>query len=106
MQTGKMTFGKYKGFPLHAVDTAYLEWYVRENRPMLESIEAELERRYRATEGDDSLAERMIRAGYRALMMSAHPDQGGNDSSAAEEVEALKNARALLTDLLISASHH
>jgi hypothetical protein len=88
-------FGTHKGLPITEVPKEYLEWYLRENEVLMKQCRAELERRDALEEATQSMAERIIQAGYRALAKQMHPDLGGDPAQFRElqgTVEELRSA--------------
>ncbi len=83
-----LQFGKYKGRRVDQVPEDYLLWMVQWGRQTIEMAEAELARREMAAEADASWAERIVKAGYRALMQKHHPDVEGGSNEDAREINA------------------
>jgi len=72
------SYGKYKGHDIRSVPATYLEWLIESSRDTIRDAEEELRRRQMEEDMDDSMAERIIKAGYRELSKRLHPDAGGN----------------------------
>jgi hypothetical protein len=90
-----LTFGKHRGHDVRDVPREYLEWLLASAHQTVTEVEAELERRDLLEMADASWAEKIIRAGFRALAMQHHPDQGGSAEDMRELLaanEQLKNA--------------
>jgi hypothetical protein len=107
-----MPFGKYRGLAVDALPDTYLQWLydlddLRE--PLRSAVYREWSRRFdggddgdrdyhRPTHADDfpdqdaALFRELIEAGYRALALKLHPDQGGS-------VEAMQRLNALVAKL-------
>jgi hypothetical protein len=86
-------FGRHKDIPLSEVPGDYLEWYIRTTKSQVAEIEAELERRELAELATGTWKEKLIKAGYRTLMKTHHPDSGGTTEDAQQvnaAFEALK----------------
>jgi hypothetical protein len=74
-----LQFGKYRGCDIRAVPLEYLDWLLQSSRESIHQIGAEIRRRQGLPEElDSSMAMRVIRAGYRELSKSMHPDAGGS----------------------------
>ncbi len=83
-----LQFGKYKGRPVTSVPEDYLLWMVEWGKQTQAMAEQELARRELAAEADASWAERIVKAGYRALMQKHHPDVEGGSNEDAKEINA------------------
>ena len=92
----KLEFGKYRGQDLMVVPRDYVEWLIESREKDLAIYKAELVRRDQAEAADQTDVEKIVQAGYRALVMKAHPDHGGSTN----EFLALKNAKAQLDQIL------
>ena len=107
----KMPFGKYRGSPVEDLPDTYLWWLhdledLRE--PLRSAVYREWCRRFDDDDGGDrdhqppqpvhfpdqdaALFRELIEAGYRALALKLHPDQGGS-------VEAMQRLNALVAKL-------
>jgi Putative quorum-sensing-regulated virulence factor len=89
-------FGTHKGLPMSEVPREYLEWYLRENELLMKQCRAELERRDTLEEATQSMAERIIQAGYRALAKQLHPDLGGDPAQFRELQGTVEELRSVL----------
>ena len=74
----------------------YLEWYLRENDLLMKQCREELERRNALEEATQSMAERIIQAGYRALAKQMHPDLGGDPAQFRELQGTVEELRSTL----------
>jgi hypothetical protein len=113
--------GKYKGYPLADIPQDYLEWLrdtVELREPLATAIEREWERREYGFDPEDNdpeedepeedyqptpdllaslnpeeqaLLQELIQAGFRALALRYHPDQGGNATACASLTRSWKN---------------
>ena len=116
-----MAFGRYRGEPLSAIPTDYLDWLVTVDlRPPLRvAVERELriredaERERRTATGPvgpvldpetAAVAERIIRDGYRVAAMESHPDRGGDTQEMQAVNEAIETLRSLLARVSPSRS--
>lgn len=84
--------GKYRGWKLSDVPLDYLQWSIETYRRDADKYEHEIERREMMEAANLSVAEQIVKAGYRYLAKSTHPDQGGDE-------EAFKDLRAAKTQL-------
>lgn len=103
-----MPFGKYVGWRLVEIPDGYLDWLTTiDLRPVLrEAVHEEIVRRidHSAAPARSGLvpaelrgpAADIVKRGYRACALTAHPDQGGTD----EEMRRLVEARRWLEDQL------
>ena len=112
-----MPFGKHKGTPLDELPDDYLVWlYDLDNLfpPLRRAVDEEYESRWgpaweappppppvepRATNlttDENALLTEMLRAGYRALALKNHPDQGGS-TGAMEKLNLLMEKVRRLT---------
>ena len=95
-----LSYGKHRGKDLQEVPREYLEWLLESSRETA-AVEAELQRRDLVEMADSSWAERIVRAGFRALALQHHPDQGGNLTEMRELLaanEQLKEVLSLLNE--------
>jgi hypothetical protein len=80
-----LSFGKYKGMPLHQIPADYFGWLcsleLRDERIQL-AIEEERQRRIFLEEHPGSVNPRLVveivGAGLRTLAKKVHPDHGGS----------------------------
>jgi hypothetical protein len=86
-------FGRHKGVPLSEVPEDYLEWYLRTTREQIATIEEELQRRELADLATGTWKEKLIKAGYRALMKQHHPDSGGSTADAQQVNAAFESLK-------------
>ena len=91
-----LQYGKYNGFGVSEVPSEYLKWLVQSNRESLESAEAELRRREMEDEANVSMAELVIKTGFRELSRRFHPDAGGNHTDMVELNAAMAQLRGSL----------
>jgi hypothetical protein len=89
-------FGTHKGLPMTAVPREYLEWYLRENELLMKHCRAELERRDALEDATQSMAERIIQTGYRALAKQLHPDLGGDPAEFRELQGTVEELRSVV----------
>lgn len=95
-----MPFGRHRGELLQDLPIEYLEWLVTLDlrEPLRSHVDAEHARRYSESTAVAfphlGLANQIITAGYRALALRLHPDQGGDHDS----MVALSRAREWLTE--------
>jgi hypothetical protein len=80
----KLGFGKYKDLPLSDVPRDYLEWLIENSRDKIAFYERELQRRDNIEDANLTMAERLLKSGYRDLMKKHHPDAGGSHESCLE----------------------
>jgi hypothetical protein len=92
---GVMTlqYGKHKGRDIRDVPSEYLEWLAETNIQSVHSIEVELKRRELDDKQDLSMADRIIKAGYRELSKKYHPDAGGRHLDMVELNAAVQQLR-------------
>ena len=91
-----MDFGQYKGKDLADVPASYLEYLIRDSEDKMRIWHGELTRRQQVEEADQTMIERIAVAGYRALALKHHPDQGGT----ADGFRALQAAHEQLKMIL------
>jgi hypothetical protein len=102
-----MPFGKYKGQPLEAIPTSYLDWLLRScdlNYSFHLGVEDELRHRaeeigIRSREPSGNLPAnlpRIVQQWYRGLVMDYHPDRGGDTRA----MQALNDAHDRLKRLV------
>lgn len=89
-------FGTHKGLPMSAVPREYLEWYLRENETLMKHCRAELERRDALEDATQSMAERILQAGYRSLAKQLHPDLGGDPTEFRELQGTVEELRSFI----------
>lgn len=82
-----MKFGKHQGKHISEVPLKYLQWLLRENDSQSEPLRAEIERRtgnslHVKANANDDWQMRIVKAGYRALLLKHHPDVGGTTADA------------------------
>ena len=75
-------FGKYKGIDWKEIPDSYFEWLINQKKIEIHEYEAELHRRTLADMAEGTWKERLVKAGFRALMKQHHPDAGGTDADA------------------------
>jgi hypothetical protein len=78
-----MPFGRYRGQPLSALPSDYLQWLLTLDdlrEPLRSSIRDEVARRSGARP-DPRIVEDVIAAGQRSLAKRHHPDTGGSHES-------------------------
>jgi hypothetical protein len=80
----KLGFGKYKDVELADVPESYINWLIDDSRKKIAFYERELTRRENIEDANLSMAERLLKAGYRDLMKKHHPDAGGSHESCLE----------------------
>jgi hypothetical protein len=97
-----IAFGKYRGLDIRDVPDEYLQWLVDSNERTVMAARAEISRREAIEDASDDIVMQIVRRGYREMLKDAHPDTGGDPSTAAAMVEELKAARAALEDLVQS----
>ena len=88
----KLEFGKHKGSDLQDVPREYVEWLVDSKRKDLQMYEEELVRRDSVESASQSMVEKIVQAGFKAMAMKTHPDHGGNP----DEFRELQGAKAVL----------
>jgi hypothetical protein len=77
-------FGKHAGkaYSDPSIDSFYFSWMIDTKKKEIAGYQAELDRRAAAEEAAEnasqSMHERIIREGYRALAKKLHPDAGGS----------------------------
>ena len=82
----KMSFGKYKGWPLDQVPKEYLFWALDNCKTLSPFLRQEIENTLRDEGTDMQPAAQLhgiLRQWHREMVMKFHPDRGGN-------VEAMK----------------
>lgn len=95
-------YGKHANKPIDTVPLDYLQWILRNSENTIEMVRKEITRRTgetfeRRRESDQRSRtrssygsankrwiEKIIKAGYRALMLKHHPDAGGTTQDAQE----------------------
>ena len=90
-------YGKHRGKDLQSVPREYLDWLLRSSRETVAAVEAELQRRDLVEMADSSWAERIVRAGFRALALQHHPDQGGDSKEMREILAANEQLNEVLS---------
>lgn len=98
---GRMAFGKYKGTMFCDVPLDYLIFLAESNRKKTKQLEDEIERRQLVEEANETIAEKIVNAGYRALATKCHPDAGG-DPEAFRRLTASKEVLKELLNMLDS----
>lgn len=91
-----LKFGKYNGRDLKEVPIEYLDWLIETYRKSLSEFEAESERREQAELASQSMAQKVIEAGFRSLSKQLHPDHGGSDDDMRELLATRAHLRSLL----------
>ena len=94
-----LSYGKHRGKDLQSVPREYLDWLLGSSRETVAAVEAELHRRDLVEMADSSWAERIVRAGFRALALRHHPDRGG-DSTEMREILAANEQLSEVLSLL------
>lgn len=74
----------------------YLEWLIDTRKKDIATYQGELDRRDVLEAGSLSMVEKLVSAGYRALALKAHPDQGGTPAEFLE----LQGAKAQLDEVV------
>lgn len=91
-----LQYGKYRGCDIRDVPLEYLEWLSESNKETQKSLAAELRRRELDEEQDSSMAERIIKTGYRELSKKYHPDAGGNHTDMVDLNAAMEQLKECL----------
>ena len=92
-----LSYGKHRGKDLQSVPREYLDWLLGSSRETVAAVEAELQRRDLVEMADSSWAERIVRAGFRALALRHHPDQGGDSTEMREILAANEQLNEVLS---------
>ena len=93
-----LKFGIYRGKDITdpSIPESYFEFIIAQQSKTLKEFEVELERRRTIEKATDSMAAQIISAGFKALALKYHPDQGGNP----ETFQELLGTRAILTEVV------
>lgn len=93
-----LKFGQYRGRDITdpSIPESYFEYSIGLFTKTIEDFKTELERRHNIEKATDSMATQIISAGFRALALKLHPDQGGDP----ETFQELLGTRTVLTEIV------
>lgn len=94
-----LTFGKHAGQDIALVPADYIQWLLGKAKQDVADYEGELARREAVETANTSIAERIVKAGFRELAKTLHPDKGGDAKEFQELTKANEQLKMVLEEI-------